>query len=281
MSTSTHHDTAMPVRKMDFGFSAGMPLDFFADDPVRSYLSHAYWMTMPYLEPYLMRTVRTAMQGINDPVLRAEMQAFCGQEGQHFQQHARVNRILKESNPAFSALDSIEAELEADYRRFSTDKDIGWNLAYAEAFEAMTMTLSCTQMEMRIHEDMSGPIRELFLWHITEEMEHRTVCFDACHAHGVSWWRRLQVGREARAHYLGYVGRFHAAFLRLDAERIRQKDTAEKRIERERFQAAFAKQHGLRGVFSYLPWYNPRRVTIPGLFESLRAHYSSTAVTVA
>lgn len=29
MSTSTHHDTAMPVRKMDVGFFAGMPLDFF------------------------------------------------------------------------------------------------------------------------------------------------------------------------------------------------------------------------------------------------------------
>lgn len=273
-------EARMPVRRMDFGFTPDVDIDFFDDDPVRSYLSHAFWMTMPYLEPYLMRTVRAAMGTVKDPALLADMRCFCAQEGQHYQQHARVNRILKTVNPAFSALEAIEAGLDADYRRFSAEKDLGWNLAYAEAFEAMTMTLSCTQMEMRIHDEMSAPIRDLFLWHITEEMEHRTVCFDACRAVGVNWWRRLQVGREARAHYLGYVGRFHAAFLELDAARIASKDTAEKKARREAFQAAFAKRHRRLGLSTFMPWYNPRRVRMPDAFESQRQHWTHAAQSV-
>jgi hypothetical protein len=270
----------MPVRRMDFGFTADIDLDFYADDPVRSYLSHAYWMTMPYLEPYLMRTIRAAMDVVKDAALLADMRAFCAQEGQHYQQHARVNRILKASNPAFVALEPIEAELEADYRRFSREKDLGWNVAYAEAFEAMTMTLSCTQMEMGIHRDMRAPIRDLFLWHITEEMEHRTVCFDACHALGVGWWRRLLIGREARAHYLGYVGRFYAAFLELDAARIAGRDTAAKKARRDAFQAAFAKRHRWLGLSTFMPWYDPRRVQMPAVFESQRRHWSNAAQSI-
>ncbi len=270
----------MIVRRVDFGFTPEIDIDFFADDPIRSYLSHAYWMTMPYLEPHLMRTIRAAMNVVRDETLLAEMKLFCSQEGQHYQQHAAVNRILKARNPAFCELEKIEADLEADYHRFTAEKDLGWNLAYAEAFEAMTMTLSCTQMEMRIHDEMTNPIRDLYLWHITEEMEHRTVCFDACRAFGVNWWRRTQIGREARAHYLGYVGRFYAAFLELDAARIATKENEEKRIKREAFQKSFVKQHLLRNLGTWMPWYNPRRVRMPELFEEMRVYYSGRVVTL-
>jgi uncharacterized protein len=278
---SAMSETQMPVRKMDFGFTSGMDLDFFADDPVRSYMSHAYWMTMPYLEPYLMRTVRAAMEQVTDHALREDMRRFCAQEGQHYQQHAEVNRILKASNPAFLALSNIEAELDADYRRFSAEESTAWNLAYAEAFEAMTMTMSCTQMDMRIDRDMSAPIRDLFLWHVTEEMEHRTVCFDAYAALGRGWWYRVSAGRKAQAHYLGYVMRFFNAFMTLDAPRIAARDTAEKRASRESFQRSFGKRHRWRHLNTFMPWYNPRRAVMPAFFEESRSHYSALARSIS
>lgn len=42
---------AMPIRRMAFGFGDSIDPYFFGRDPLRSYTSHAYWMTLPYLEP--------------------------------------------------------------------------------------------------------------------------------------------------------------------------------------------------------------------------------------
>lgn len=271
---------SIPVRRMDFGFDAGTDLDFYAGDPVRSYGAHAFWMTMPYLEPYLMRSVRAAMSEVSDPVLREEMARFCSQEGQHYQQHARVNDLLRASNPSFEALRTIERELEADYRRFSREKDNAFNLAYAEAFEGMTMAMSRTQMEMRVHELMSPPIRDLFLWHITEEMEHRTVAFDAYRAVGKGYRYRVQVGRWAQRHYLGYVQRFLEKFLELDAERVARIETPAMVGERQRFQREFSRRNRMRLLNTFMPWYHPARVRMPDIFESCRSHYSGLAQSV-
>lgn len=273
-------DQAMPVRKMDFAFTEDMNLIFFRNDPVLSYGSHAYWMTMPYLEPYLMRSVRAAMAEVEDPALMEEMARFCAQEGQHFQQHARVNEVLRRSNPRFASLAVIEAELDADYRRFTAERDHAFNLAYAEAFECMTMAMSRTQMEMRVHEDMAPPIRDLFLWHITEEIEHRRVAFDAYQALGKGWWYRVRVGRWAQRHYLAYVSRFHRCFLDADSERVARMETPQLAAERAAFQKAFTRLVRPRLLATFLPWYNPARVQLPAEFESIRSHFSGLAVGI-
>ncbi len=271
----------MPIRKMDFHFSDDIDLCFFRNDPVLSYGSHAYWMTMPYLEPYLMRSVRAALKDVDDPRLQEQMSRFCSQEGQHYQQHAKVNDILRRRNPAFIGLAHIEAELEADYKRFSAEEDHAFNLAYAEAFECMTMAMSCTQMEMRVHDHMTAPIRDLFLWHITEEMEHRTVAFDAYQALGKGYLYRVRVGRWAQRHYLGYVHRFHQYFLEADAQRIEQLTTPGMMESRNAFAKAFSRRNTPKLLATFMPWYDPAKVRLPAEFEATRAHYSDLAVSIS
>ena len=273
---------AMPIRRMDFGFDEDIDLIFFDDDPVLSYSSHAFWMTMPYLEPYLMRSVRAAMDDVQDPILKEEMSRFCSQEGQHYQQHAKVNAILKScfDETGQQKLQQIEDELEADYQRFTAEKDHAFNLAYAEAFECMTMSMSRTQMEMAIHERMKAPIKDLFLWHITEEMEHRTVAFDAYGTLGNGYFYRVRLGRWAEKHYLGYVDRFHKAFLDLDKARIAAVETDEMIERRKQFGAQFALKYLPRKLSTYLPWYHPSKVKMPDAFENHKDHYSSLAINI-
>ncbi len=273
--------STMSVRRMEFGFADDLDLVFFRGDPVLSYGSHAYWMTMPYLEPYLMRSIRAALPEVRDPQLQEQMRRFCSQEGQHYQQHARVNELLRRRNPAFAPLREIEAELEADYKRFSTGKDHAFNLAYAEAFECMTMAMSRTQMEMRVHEQMTAPIRDLFLWHITEEMEHRCVAFDAYSALGRGYLYRVRTGLWAQRHFLGYVQRFHACFLAAEASRVAELTTPQMLAERRAFQKAFNRRNTPRLVNTFMPWYNPARVRMPADFEQTRAHYSRLAVSIS
>lgn len=271
----------IPIRRLEFGFSDDLDRFFYRHEHVLSYGSHAYWMTMPYLEPYLMRSVRAAMSEVEDPRLREEMRRFCAQEGQHYQQHAKVNEILRRQLPqAAAALRAIEAALDADYKRFSAERDHAFNLAYAEAFESMTMAMSRTQMELGVQDLMAPPIRDLFLWHITEEMEHRTVAFDAYAALGRGWWYRVKTGHWAQRHYLGYVQRFLACFLEHDAERIAALETAEMVAERKRLATAFNRRNTPRLLATWLPWYHPGRVELPPAFESARAVYSARAISI-
>jgi hypothetical protein len=61
----------------------------------------------------------------------------------------------------------IEADIEADYQRFTKSKSLKFNLAYAEGFEAMTLAMALSSFDQG------------FEWHLAEEVEHRMVTFDA------------------------------------------------------------------------------------------------------
>jgi predicted metal-dependent hydrolase len=270
---------AMPIRRMAFGFGDSIDPYFFGRDPLRSYTSHAYWMTLPYLEPYVMRSVRAAIDEVRDPALKEDMRRFCAQEGQHFQQHAKANDLLRAHRPGFEALRAIEADLEADYRRFTATKSLRWNLAYAEGFEAMTMALSRAQMELRVQDDMEGPLRDLFLWHIMEELEHRTVAFDALHAVGGGYVYRMIIGAWARKHFLGYVQRFLACFMAQDAEAFANVPDEVQRDRKVKMEALVARSKPYL-MQALMPWYNPSKVQMPAEFESIRAHYSGLAVSI-
>ena len=66
-----------------------------ADDPARSCELVGLSFTLPYLEPYLIRTMRVAAKEIDDPELRGDVKAFSGQEAQHYKNHASVNDIVR------------------------------------------------------------------------------------------------------------------------------------------------------------------------------------------
>ena len=108
----------------------------------------AFSLTMPYLEPYLIRTFRSVADDITDPGLAADVKEFIGQEAQHFQNHRRINEIIKaQLGPDVAAdLQAIEDRLDADYRRFNASKSRRFNLAYAEGFEAMTCAMAFTSI---------------------------------------------------------------------------------------------------------------------------------------
>ena len=102
----------IPVRRMAFEFPDDMDLVFIEGDPAMSYFFVGAWMMLPYLEPYLIRTMQTAMVQVDDPKLKEEMKRFCAQEGQHFRQHAKANEVVKRIHPSGPRL----AELVAPYR---------------------------------------------------------------------------------------------------------------------------------------------------------------------
>ena len=215
---SEPHD--ITVRGVKFEFPDELDDVLPGDDLVRETHLVAFSLTMPYLEPYLIRTYRSVADDITDPGLAADVKEFIGQEAQHFQNHRRINEIIKaQLGPAVAArLQAVEDELDADYRRFNAEKSRRFNLAYAEGFEAMTCAMALTSIDEATSGTSTSTIRpgkwgELWMWHLAEEMEHRTVAFDVYEQLEGSYPYRVAGSLRAQVHFQRFVGRMQRILL--------------------------------------------------------------------
>ncbi len=121
------------VRSLRFDFDTPIDLDV-SDEALGTMLpALGLSMTMPHLEPYLIRTMKVAIKQITDPILAEDARRFSQQEGHHFRNHALFNTQIRAhfDDATAERLRGIEADLEADYQRFSRQKSLRWNCSYA------------------------------------------------------------------------------------------------------------------------------------------------------
>ncbi len=255
------------VRKIRFSFD-DVPIDFDVSDemlgPVLSILGLS--MTMPYLEPYLIRTMRAALEEITDEALAEDVRRFSKQEGHHYRNHAKLNaRIRASFDDAVAAeLVAIEQALEADYQRFTREKSLRFNAAYAEGFEAMTCAFALAGAEHGAFEDVPGG--EIWAWHMAEEIEHRTVAFEVYDHLVGSYPYRILRGTWAQWHYLSTIRRFARCMAAALGRPIssRARDAASRT----------ALRNYLR---TWSPRYHPRNIVVPAGVDALLARYTEMA----
>ncbi|MFN9926165.1 MAG: metal-dependent hydrolase [Phenylobacterium sp.] len=270
----------IPVRRMDFSFPDDMDLVFIEGDPALSYFFVGAWMMLPYLEPFLIRTMQSAMEKVDDPKLKEEVKRFCAQEGQHFRQHAKANEVVKRIHPSGPRLAELEREVEAEFAAWSAEKPLKFNLAYGEGFESMTCAAARAQIEIDMFGYMKEPIRGLMYWHIMEEIEHRTVCFDVYDRLVGDWVYRTRMSLWFQRHYYGWCQKFAAAMIAADPEMIARYQTPEWAQVRKARMARYQRAYLPRLLATFMPWYNPARVKLPGQFQLARETYTALAVSV-
>ena len=141
------------VRKVNFEFPEDIDLYPIPSRPRVSLFIVAFSLTMPYLEPYLIKMMLNAKKNISDEALLEDMNRFCQQEGNHYRNHARINKIIRSKfdDDVAKQLARIESDLKADYDRFLKDENLDFNLAYAEGFEAMTCAAALTSAQRKPH----------------------------------------------------------------------------------------------------------------------------------
>ena len=178
--------------------------------PDGSSFQHAMSMTMPYLEPYLIRTMREVAKKLPDGELRQDVRAFSGQEGNHYRVHMAMNDCIRNSlgEPFASQLREVEAELEADYKRFTKEAGLKYNVTYAAGFEAMTLAAARGAAKLGHLNRMLPWAAPIWAWHLAEEVEHRSVTFNVYKALYGSYAYRLWVGTKCQAHFASYIDRF-------------------------------------------------------------------------
>jgi uncharacterized protein len=231
------------------------------NDVVRETYMVAFSLTMPYLEPYLIRTFRSVADDITDAGLAADVREFIGQEAQHFQNHRRINEIIKRQlGPAVAAeLQAVEDRLDADYRRFNTSKSRRFNLVYAEGFEAMTCAMALTSIaeaEAGNNTISPGPWGQLWAWHLAEEMEHRTVAFDLYEHLEGSYPHRVIGSLRAQWHFQRTIDRLQRILLASQGAPAKRHLPPWMRAGRSRYLATFK------------PGYDPGRLD-PGPIPAL------------
>jgi uncharacterized protein len=256
---SEPHD--ITVRKVKFEFPDELDDVLPGNDVVRETYMVAFSLTMPYLEPYLIRTFRSVADDITDAGLAADVREFIGQEAQHFQNHRRINEIIKRQLGAAVAaeLQAVEDRLDADYRRFNTSKSRRFNLVYAEGFEAMTCAMALTSIaeaEAGTSTISPGPWGQLWAWHLAEEMEHRTVAFDLYEHLEGSYPHRVIGSLRAQWHFQRTIDRLQRILL------VSQGAPAKRHLP------PWLRAGRSRYVATYKPGYDPGRLD-PGPIPAL------------
>lgn len=175
------NESKIVPRRIPFSFPNDIKGHWIPGKPELSHMMNGASLTMPYLEPFLIRTLRDAMSNIKDPLLLADCEAFMAQEGQHFRAHRRFNDALKANG--YPRLAEIEAQMEESYAQLS-HKSLASRLAYTAGFESMTLGVTRWLIECRqqLFAGADSRIVSFILWHMVEETEHKTVAFDAYQA---------------------------------------------------------------------------------------------------
>ena len=123
------HD--ITVRPFAFDFPDDLRPVWSPGKPVRSHMFNGFSLTMPYLEPYLIRTMREVSSQITDPGLLQDIRGFNGQEARHYECHRRLNELLKRNG--YPELAEVDKRLAASYARLGKRSLRGSNLVLTRA----------------------------------------------------------------------------------------------------------------------------------------------------
>lgn len=253
----------VPVpRSIPFEFPDDLDPHWKPDDPEFCAMVNGASLTMPYLEPFLIKTVREAIQGIDDAHVQETGRAFNTQEQHHYKAHRRFNELLKARR--YPELAVIEDDLKASYAKLS-QRSLRTRMAYTAGFEAMTLGVTRWLIEnrVRLFGNSDTRVASFILWHFVEEAEHKLVAFDVY---------RAACGGGIAGYFARMIGVFHGSldvmwYSMRGYKAILQKDGLWSRM-RSRLRLAAHLWSFVRTVAPYLlraalPGHNPRHERDP------------------
>ena len=160
----------------------------------------AFWVglssTFPLGEAEFIRSVKLYERQITDDKLKQEVRDFAEQESHHATQHRKINKQFDSNGYDTRKVEtSIEQEIKQRVSEWSPKK----RLMRTVAAEHMTAVMAHYALSHpKALSNLPTSVRDLFLWHAIEEIEHKSVAFDV-YKHCVGDMRGL------RWHYVGFT----------------------------------------------------------------------------
>ena len=164
------------VRNRKFNLQEQLGEDWLDGDPFKTAFFNSMSMSFPVGEKSFIDSVRAYSDKIDDPKLKKEMSGFFGQEGMHRREHQKYNESLCEQRGY--DLDKLESRwikrVGQLNKRGKKIIVLGGTVA-AEHFTAILAERLLLGWDL---DGMSKEMKELWLWHAGEELEHKSVAFD-------------------------------------------------------------------------------------------------------
>jgi predicted metal-dependent hydrolase len=174
------------ARQVRFDLS-DIPLQWIPGHPVASTMINLFNVVLPAAEHWFVRTYNEALPLVRDPKLADDIRGFVGQEATHAAAHDEVIEKFLIGNGVDPApiLDMVGYMFEKvlapttstdPARRMNTLCERLWLIAAIEHYTAVLgdFALNCTWDDHGAHPTMV----DLFRWHGSEEVEHRSVAHD-------------------------------------------------------------------------------------------------------
>jgi uncharacterized protein len=267
----------IPVRRLTLDVPA--PQQFHPLYMVRnaavSYNFTGLGLYVAILEPFIVKSLRRVLDRITDDSLRDQVDRFCRQEAQHYQQHERFNQVVLAHG--YPGLEARMEVLAADFQGYLDHRSDKFRVGFVEGFEAYTTQGALEILRSRVcdHPRTDPRFADLFRWHMLEEIEHRNVAFDLYqHLYG-DYFYRARMCWFAQSHILRFIRDCRNLMSAADVERHGKRCRI--RPVEKLLLAANPLPKRLR---SMLPGYTPHGYHVPESVAALSAHYSARADSV-
>ncbi len=168
----------IPPRRMDFDFSAQQaPRYCYDNDPFLSSFWNTFSSLLPEGESFFVEAVRHYRTRISDPVLKAQVAGFIGQEAMHSKEHDAFNKMIRDMGLPIDKLDR-DVGLLLKFAQKYTPK--GFQLAATVCLEHYTAIIAEQLLRDNQHQNkITDPgALKMWVWHALEENEHKTVAYD-------------------------------------------------------------------------------------------------------
>ena len=249
--------------------------------PEFSCAANSVSLMMPVIEPYFVRSARRAVP-LLPPEFAPTAEEYIEQEANHFRQHLEYNQLLTTRYPGLSGTERIMARM---YRRLERSRSVAFSAAFAAASETMAYSAArwAAQHRRELFTNAHDVPASLFLWHLAEEVEHKSVAHDI-HRHVTAaedrplWsrFRYLTAMILALALVVAFV--VWGTTVMLYGERRLHYPIAWFRLIR--WSVGFAFELLTNLTLSVLPGFHPEDLTDPLFYEVWLAEFDPTSGTI-
>jgi predicted metal-dependent hydrolase len=264
----------MKARRPAFDFSK-TPVHW-SPNPEFAQRFNASSIWIPWLERFLNRVVARALATIEgeDPAtqqLRKDVRTFIRQEANHTAVHQEFTDVLKRNGYDF---EEFEQYFAAEYERLFTTKSLAFLCAYCEGFE----TLGPASAEVwlggelgSLTEDADESAMAMWKWHLVEEFEHRTVCYDVFKAVHGGYFLRIYGFIYQLMHYRKMVQRAVDYLMEKDRANMTPEERAASIARNKEAMSLVSKATLSKLLKVFSPFYNPRHLPEPKGYRAFMA----------
>jgi uncharacterized protein len=183
----------LTIRDMGFTYPDDFDPRWNPRVPEFAMVANAVSLLMPHAEPYVVSSSRAALKQLgDDPLdptnLANRTRAYIHQEAQHHAEHRRFNNVVARRYRT----KLLERMMAATFR-FLKGRSSSFGIAFAAGFETVAFVVA-RWVDARMHTllpeigqlgvdglangDDANVAANLFVWHLAEEAEHRSIAYE-------------------------------------------------------------------------------------------------------